>query len=300
MAVTITGKEILGGPCFVAAGLAGSGTTFVDIGLVPNVSIKLELFAQVLQNEVGQKLPDSVWSLLKGGMVELSMRNVNAVQMKQLITSVATYDVNSIGFETDIQTIEPITLHIRPAQGLGMSSFDFGYWITGACCKDIGNFIHKVDDNDASQEDFTLQFEMFRIINDYSAASQDIDVDGQVFFRGTSDKYVTTGWESDLPRGYLPTTPLAPSSIASRNVSANGFTVDWGIPQDRGSGLITGYTIEWRLSSSTGAYTTATTTASTRTYAITGLTTGTSYAVRVAAVNSVGTGAYLTLTQTTS
>ena len=202
MAVTTTGKEILGGPCFVAAGLAGSGTTFVDIGLVPNVSIKLELFAQVLQNEVGQKLPDSVWSLLKGGMVELSMRNVNAVQMKQLITGVTTVDADSIGFQTDIQTITPITLHIRPAQGLGISSFDFAYWVPGAVCKDIGNFIHKVDDNDASQEDFTLQFEMFRMTEDHTATAQTIAADGQIFFRGLSSKYVTTAWETNLPTGY--------------------------------------------------------------------------------------------------
>ena len=83
------------------------------------------------------------------------------------------------------------------------------------------------------------------------------------------------------------TVPNAPTSLTLTG-GVGEFTARWIAPVNDGGASITGYTLDYRLGVS-GNWTSANVTALTTT--ITGLTAG-SYQVRVAAVNSVGTGGH--------
>ena len=83
------------------------------------------------------------------------------------------------------------------------------------------------------------------------------------------------------------TVPNAPTSLTLTG-GVGEFTARWIAPVNDGGASITGYTLDYRLGVS-GNWTSANVTALTTT--ITGLTAG-SYQVRVAAINSVGTGGH--------
>jgi hypothetical protein len=116
---------------------------------------------------------------------------------------------------------------------------------------------------------------------------------------GTAVRSLSLGnleiWRAPLP----PQVPTAPTLILL-TAGSGTLAVRWSQPVARGS-AITDYTIQYRTSPA-GTYTAfAHTAQTTRTITITGLATTTAYDVRVAAVNSVGTGGWsnvLTLTTT--
>ena len=84
------------------------------------------------------------------------------------------------------------------------------------------------------------------------------------------------------------TVPNAPTSLTLTGGNSQ-FTATWIAPANDGGSTITGYTLDYRLGVS-GNWTSANVTGLTTT--ITGLTAAGSYQVRVAAVNSVGTGGH--------
>jgi len=93
--------------------------------------------------------------------------------------------------------------------------------------------------------------------------------------------------------------PRKPGEVAYLNWMEGNkrVSLEWGQPEDLGNPALTGYSVQYREDGGTwtdwphrGTGTTAT---------ITGLTNGTSYQVRVAAVNPVGTGPYATTYQFT-
>ena len=88
-----------------------------------------------------------------------------------------------------------------------------------------------------------------------------------------------------------PTTPIAPTNLLASAGNAN-VSLQWTLPTNDGGAAITDYVIQY--SSNNGStWTTFSDGVSTATTAtVTGLVNGTSYVFRVAAVNSVGTGAY--------
>jgi hypothetical protein len=92
---------------------------------------------------------------------------------------------------------------------------------------------------------------------------------------------------------YAAGAPAAPAQVTGLTVNPSAdqaVTLNWSTPANNGA-LITDYTIQYRIG--TGSWTTFAHTASTATTAtISGLTNGTTYGFRVAAVNSVGTGSY--------
>jgi len=92
---------------------------------------------------------------------------------------------------------------------------------------------------------------------------------------------------------YAAGAPAVPFQVTGLTASASAdqtVTLNWSAPPNGGA-LITDYLIQYRIGA--GSWTTFTHTASTATTAtITGLTNGTTYGFQVAAVNSVGTGAF--------
>jgi hypothetical protein len=86
-------------------------------------------------------------------------------------------------------------------------------------------------------------------------------------------------------------TPGAPTSV-SGSAGTGQVSLTWSAPASNGGKAITDYTIQYS-SDSGSTWTTFSKTASTATSkTVTGLTNGTSYIFRVAAVNTIGTGSY--------
>jgi len=91
------------------------------------------------------------------------------------------------------------------------------------------------------------------------------------------------------------TTPTpTPSNPSNLNVSPdnNQLILSWTAPSYSGTSSITGYVVEYTPSG--GSASTVLTNSINTSYTLTGLTNGTSYAIRVAAINSSGTGTYST------
>ena len=85
------------------------------------------------------------------------------------------------------------------------------------------------------------------------------------------------------------TPPAAPTSLTATGGNAQA-SLAWTAPSNNGGSAITGYTVEYTPSG--GSAQTVSTGSSSASYTLTGLTNGTAYTVRVAAVNAAGTGSY--------
>jgi len=91
-----------------------------------------------------------------------------------------------------------------------------------------------------------------------------------------------------------PTVPGAPTSVSGTASGNAQVSLTWAAPSSTGGISITDYTVQYS-SDSGNSWTTLSRSASAATSAtVTGLTNGTSYVFRVAAVNGIGTGAYST------
>jgi hypothetical protein len=89
-----------------------------------------------------------------------------------------------------------------------------------------------------------------------------------------------------------PTVPNAPTGITATAATASAV-IAWNAPASDGGASITDYTVQWRTTAGPGAWNTFAHAASIGlTQTVTGLSNGTGYDFQVAAVNSVGTGAY--------
>ena len=86
----------------------------------------------------------------------------------------------------------------------------------------------------------------------------------------------------------LGTAPATPTALAASAITSNSATLNWSAPANVGTSPITSYMVEYKRSNVT-AYTT--TTVSTTTAALTGLTASSGYNVRVSATNATGTSA---------
>lgn len=103
-----------------------------------------------------------------------------------------------------------------------------------------------------------------------------------------------TGTYTSATSALVPaTTPGAPTSVTASSGSG-AATVSWTAPASNGGVAVSDYTIQYS-SNSGSTWTTFVDTVSTSTsVSVTGLTNGTAYTFRVAAVNAVGTGSYST------
>lgn len=97
--------------------------------------------------------------------------------------------------------------------------------------------------------------------------------------------------------GLDPTTPGVPTGLSSLSGDSR-LVLNWIEPSNNGGSSITGYVVEYTPSG--GSPTTVNTGSSSTSYLLTGLTNGTTYTFRVAAVNSIGTGSYSTASSAVS
>lgn len=88
------------------------------------------------------------------------------------------------------------------------------------------------------------------------------------------------------------TVPLAPTNVIGTASGDAQITVRWTVPSDPGGSPITDYIIQYSSNSGSTWTTFSDAVSSSSQVAVTGLTSGTDYVFRVAAVNSVGTGNY--------
>ena len=101
----------------------------------------------------------------------------------------------------------------------------------------------------------------------------------------TSVSSISTG-----SSGTVPGTPVVSATAGSTSIA-----VSWTSP----GGVVTGYTLRWKLTSAS-VWTEVSRTAAQRSYSLTGLTLGTSYDIQVRAQNANGNGSYsATLTRVT-
>lgn len=105
---------------------------------------------------------------------------------------------------------------------------------------------------------------------------------GSGTYQRASDFVVMTGT-------ITPATTPGPIATGSSSMSSNRINLSWTAPSINGGSAITGYLIEYSAGS-TSYSETATTLASETSLALTGLTNGLTYYVRIKAVNSVGAG----------
>jgi hypothetical protein len=93
-----------------------------------------------------------------------------------------------------------------------------------------------------------------------------------------------------------PTEPDAPTSLTATADGSSQIDLAWTAPAEDGGEAITGYRIQRRSPSGSGDWTTivADTESTDTTYSDTGLDADTNYGYRVAAINSVGVGAFST------
>lgn len=90
--------------------------------------------------------------------------------------------------------------------------------------------------------------------------------------------------------------PVAPTALSATTSNAS-LVLSWTAPTYGGSTSITGYTIEYTPSG--GSASTVNTNSISTSYTLSALTNGTSYSIRVRAVNSIGNGTYSALVSQT-
>ena len=107
-------------------------------------------------------------------------------------------------------------------------------------------------------------------------------------FRVSAINVAGTGTASATATGTPFTTPLAPATLTA---TAGGSKVDlaWTAPSSNGGSSVTAYVVQ-RSDDGGATWTTLTSSETGLTYSAIGLTNGTTYAFRVAAVNAAGTG----------
>ena len=109
-------------------------------------------------------------------------------------------------------------------------------------------------------------------------------------FRVAAVNGVGTGSYSAASSSATPrTVPGAPTSLSATTGNTQ-LSLSWTAPASNGGSAITGYTVEYTPSG--GSPSTVNTGSTSTSYALTGLTNGTAYSVRVSAVNAAGTGSY--------
>ena len=92
-----------------------------------------------------------------------------------------------------------------------------------------------------------------------------------------------------IDAGEVLSPPAAPTGLSATAGNAS-LVLSWTAPSYGGSTSITGYTIEYTPSG--GSASTASTGSTATSYTLSGLTNGTTYSVRVRAINSIGNGSY--------
>lgn len=107
---------------------------------------------------------------------------------------------------------------------------------------------------------------------------------------GTSEKPSTEATANPKPASSS-SAPTAPPALTATATSATQINLSWSTPSNTGGYPITGYKIDYKKGSASYSTLVANTGNSTISYNHVGLTTGTTYAYKVYAINSIGTSA---------
>ena len=114
-------------------------------------------------------------------------------------------------------------------------------------------------------------------------------------FRVSAVNSIGVGPASDvLSVTTLSTTPSAPTNLTKSGLASNSVSLGWGAPADAGGVSISNYKIEVSTDSGVTWRTIPHAASTARSINVTGLAPGTSYSVRVSAINSEGAGEFLT------
>jgi len=103
--------------------------------------------------------------------------------------------------------------------------------------------------------------------------------------------HAANSWKRIPLSEWVATVPGEPSSVVASAGDARA-TLAWTAPSNNGGAAITNYTVQYSSNSGTTWTTFARSASAVASATVTGLTNGTSYTFRVAAVNDAGTGAY--------
>ena len=109
--------------------------------------------------------------------------------------------------------------------------------------------------------------------------------------RGLTGATITVPTAAFADYGPSSSVSVAPTSVSGIASNAQ-VSLSWTAPASNGGSVITGYVVEYTPSG--GSASTVSTGSTSASYTVTGLTNGTAYTFRVAAVNAIGTGAYST------
>ena len=306
-----SGKNIFGGPCFVAAGRFGSGL-WTDIGLVPRIDMSPGMFSQGQGNEVAQELGDTTFQASGGGsdnMVSMNLLRFQTEQMATLFPSVvnivepgSTTEGGSatgkggIGWNVNPGFVESVGLHIRPASAYGKNPGELNcVWIPQVRAKTFGTYTHKTEPGDATEEVFTVEFAIQRLARtDFTPGTpQTVGKSARMFYRGDPASVVPVSWEDYLPFGHILNAPGRPTTIVVTGGSSK-FSVDVTAPASEflwTSGGDVVYKYKYRKDDGTnGAFTAGQNPISPGTaQEVTSLTTGDRYEIR--AWGETGSGA---------
>jgi hypothetical protein len=96
-----------------------------------------------------------------------------------------------------------------------------------------------------------------------------------------------------------PAAPPAPTSLASPSQGSGSVYLTWAAPANDGGSAITDYVVQYSSNSGSTWTTFSDGTSTALNATVTGLTNGTAYQFRVAAVNAIGTGSYSSTTTAT-
>jgi hypothetical protein len=128
----------------------------------------------------------------------------------------------------------------------------------------------------------------------YAAQDHNLTISGSY----TSNGHTWTqapGYNGTITVPASTTAPSVPGNLVATPSSAQ-VALAWDVPSSDGGSVITDYIVQYKLSSA-GSWTTfADGTSTARTATVTGLTNGSNYDFRVAAVNAIGTGSNDTIT----
>lgn len=103
--------------------------------------------------------------------------------------------------------------------------------------------------------------------------------------RRSVELHLAAKWDLDLA-------PVAPTGLSAQATAAGTVTAAWTAPADDGGSPVTDYTVRYRQQGSSTWLTLADGTSTATTATVTGLTTGATYEVQVAARNAIGRGSW--------
>lgn len=181
-----------------------SGAGLVQLGLVPDVDVKLQLFRQAATNEIGQALKGGIFGAVQGATVQLTVQGVSAALLAAMIDDV-TDETTSISAETALTHLTLGTMVIVPADVKGSSARTNlkTQYLPAVYCEDVGSFKHKLltaSGDDANP--VTLTFKAALAATDQDG--QTLHSDYGIWFRGDPDDAINevtpTAWS--LPSGY--------------------------------------------------------------------------------------------------